>query len=82
MKTRTLGLPLVILIGLIWGGSVHAQQVGHFQLFSYLEKIPSVPDFPDIANLKSTEPTSFEDNNNIIALEKKVQSLGTALAPG
>ncbi|MDP4220515.1 MAG: hypothetical protein Q8896_08765 [Bacteroidota bacterium] len=82
MKTRTLGLPLVILIGLIWGGSIRAQQVAHFQLFTYLEKIPSVPDFPDNANLKSTEPTSFEDNNDIIALEKKVQSLGKALAPG
>ena len=75
MKTRNISLPLVILAALAFGNTAYAQQVAHYQLLAYLEKMPSTPVFPDNTTLASAQPTSFEDNDDLKAIEKKLQSL-------
>ena len=79
MKTRNISLPLVILVILIMGCSAHAQQLAHYQLLAYLEKMPAAPVFPDSGTLASAQPTSFEDNSDLNAIEKKLQNLGKEL---
>ena len=76
MKTRNISLPLVILAALIMGSTAHAQHVAHYQLLAYLEKMPEAPVFPDSGTLASAQPTSFEDNSDLNAIEKKLQNLG------
>ena len=76
MKTRTISLPLVILAAFIIGSTGHAQHLAHYQLLAYLEKMPASPVFPDSTVLASVQPTSFEDNTDLNAIEKKLQNLG------
>lgn len=77
MKTRTLSLPLVILATLLWRCDVYAQHVAHYELYGFLEKMPSAPVFPDNSALSSTAPTDFEDNSDLNAIEKNIRKLTT-----
>ncbi len=76
MKTRNMSLPLVILAALALGSTAYGQHLAHNQLLTYLEKMPATPVFPDSGTLASAQPTSFEDNDDLKAIQKTLQNLG------
>ncbi len=76
MKTRNISLPLVILATLALGSNAYAQHLAHNQLLTYLVTMPATPVFPDSGTLASAQPTSFEDNDDLKAIQKKLQNLG------
>ncbi|MEP7234277.1 MAG: hypothetical protein ABI778_03175 [Ignavibacteriota bacterium] len=77
MKTRTFSLPLVILFAIIWVHPVSAQSVAHSPLFSYLDRLPDPPAFPDDRALLTTPPEHFEEHSELNAMESNLEALLT-----
>ncbi|MEI8134156.1 MAG: hypothetical protein WCH46_03635 [bacterium] len=72
MKTRTSTLPLVILLSLFYGNNVLAQQIAHTRLLPFYTRIPTPPAFPDNSVLQTSDPQLYEDQSDLVALQKQL----------
>ena len=74
MKPRRYSLPLVILLSLSGLSRVAAQQIAHITLFEYFDRIPQAPEFPNNNQLTSSKPELFEENADLISLQKDLET--------
>ena len=73
MKTKHSILPFVILC-IFFDNNILPAQIAHVQIYPYIAKLPSMPEFPPLQTLSKESPLRFEDCSDLNETEQRLEA--------